>query len=432
MPTGRRHPGARCGPTLLNLDQPEQPMTSTAIPLPAPRSANTQYRVLGAVSFCHLLNDMLQALLPAAYPILRGGFNLSFAQIGYLALVYQITASILQPFIGFYTDKHPKPFALPFAMLASGCGLMLLAFAGSYGGLMAGAALLGLGSSIFHPESSRIARLASGGSHGVAQSLFQVGGNIGSALGPLAAAFIVLPQGEKGMAWGGIAAVVGIVIMTALSRWYRDVLRERARNLAHAAHAKAAALPALSATQIRNAMIVLVLLLLSKYVYLASFTNFYPFFIMHRFGLSTHDAQLCQFVFFAAVAAGTVMGGPVVDRIGQKKVIAWSILGTLPFTLALPYANLPFTLALSVIIGVVLSSAFPAIIVFAQELVPGRTGMISGMFFGFIFGVSGISAALLGGLADRWGIDAIYQACAFLPVMGVLAWRLPERRKAGG
>ncbi|KPC50684.1 MFS transporter [Amantichitinum ursilacus] len=407
-------------------------MTSTAIPMPVPRVNTTQYRVLGAVSFCHLLNDMLQALLPAAYPILRGGFNLSFAQIGYLALVYQITASILQPFIGFYTDKHPKPFALPFAMLASGCGLMLLAFASSYAGLMMGAAMLGLGSSIFHPESSRIARLASGGSHGVAQSLFQVGGNIGSALGPLAAAFIVLPQGEKGMAWGGIAAVVGIVIMTALSRWYRDVLRERARNPAHAARAKAAALPALSATQIRNAMIVLVLLLLSKYVYLASFTNFYPFFIMHRFGLSTHDAQLCQFVFFAAVAAGTVMGGPVVDRIGQKKVIAWSILGTLPFTLALPYANLPLTLALSVIIGVVLSSAFPAIIVFAQELVPGRTGMISGMFFGFIFGVSGISAALLGGLADRWGIDAIYQACAFLPVMGVLAWRLPERRKAGG
>ncbi len=294
---------------------------------------------------------------------------------------------------------------------------------------MAGAAMLGLGSSIFHPESSRIARLASGGSHGVAQSLFQVGGNIGSALGPLAAAFIVLPQGEKGMAWGGIAAIVGIVIMTALSRWYRDVLRERARNPAHAARAKAASLPALSNTQIRNAMLILVLLLLSKYVYLASFTNFYPFFIMHRFGLSTHDAQLCQFVFFAAVAAGTVMGGPVVDRIGQKKVIAWSILGTLPFTLALPYANLPLTLALSVVIGVVLSSAFPAIIVFAQELVPGRTGMISGMFFGFIFGVSGISAALLGGLADRWGIDAIYQVCSFLPLMGLLAWRLPERKR---
>lgn len=390
----------------------------------------TQYRVLGAVSFCHMLNDMLQALLPAVYPILRGGFNLSFAQIGFLSLVYQITASILQPFIGFYTDRRPKPFALPFAMLASGVGLLLLAFAGSYSGLLFGAAMLGLGSSIFHPESSRIARLASGGSHGFAQSVFQVGGNFGSALGPLAAAFIVFPNGERGLAWFAIAAACGIVVMGGLGRWYRDVLREQANKPASTGHSKKITMQSLSRKQVRNAMALLILLLLSKYVYLASITNYYPFFLMHRFGLSTKDAQICQFVFFAAVALGTMLGGPVSDHIGRKKVILVSILGILPFTLALPYANFPTTIVLSVIIGVILSSAFPAIVVFAQELVPGRTGMIAGMFFGFIFGVGGISAAVLGGLADRWGIEAIYQVCAFLPIVGVLARCLPKEQKS--
>ena len=395
----------------------------------APSDSSPRYRVLSAISFCHLLNDMLQALLPAAYPVLRGGFNLTFAQIGFLTLIYQITASILQPFIGFYTDRRPKPFALPFAMLASGTGLLLLAFAGSYAGLLCGASMLGLGSSIFHPESSRIARLASGGAHGLAQSIFQVGGNVGSAIGPLAAAFVVLPLGQRGMGWFAMAACCGIVVMSALARWYSSVLRERSNQSSTAKRSRKIALPPLTKTQVRNAMALLIVLLLSKYVYLASITNYYAFFMMQRFGLSTKEAQLCQFVFFAAVALGTVMGGPVGDRIGRKKVISASILGILPFTLALPYANLPITIALSVIIGVILSSAFPAIVVFAQELVPGRTGTIAGMFFGFIFGVGGISAAVLGGLADRWGIDAIYQVCAFIPVVGVLARYLPQEQK---
>lgn len=398
----------------------------------SPAAHTTQFRILSAVSFCHLLNDMMQALLPAAYPILRGGFDLSFTQIGLLTLIYQMTASILQPFIGLYTDRHPKPFALPIAMLASGGGLLILAFSASYPGLLLGASMLGLGSSIFHPESSRIARLASGGAHGLAQSIFQVGGNVGSAIGPLVAAFIVLPRGQGGLAWFALAAACGIVVMTGLARWYRGVLEGRAHKSAAttgAKRAKKVALVSLSQKQVRWAMGLLMLLLLSKYVYLASITNYYPFFMMQRFGLSTKDAQICQFVFFAAVALGTILGGPIGDKIGRRRVIWVSILGILPFTLVLPYANLPLTIALSVVIGVILSSAFPAIVVFAQELVPGRTGLIAGIFFGFIFGVGGISAASLGGLADRWGIETIYHVCAFLPLAGILATFLPKEQK---
>ncbi len=384
-------------------------------------SKRTVFPVLGAVSFCHLINDMMQALLPAIYPILRGNFSLSFAQIGLLTLVYQITASILQPLIGFYTDSRPQPYALPFAMLASMAGLITLAFAPSYESLLAGAAMLGLGSSIFHPESSRIARLSSGGAHGLAQSLFQVGGNFGSALGPLLAAYVVLPRGQAGLAWFAIAALGGMIIMTGLSHWYRSnghagrqAKRPVARN------------PSVTAGQIRLAMSVLVALIFSKYIYLASITNYYPFYMMQRFGLTTQSAQLCQFVFFAAVATGTVIGGPVGDRIGRKKVIWASILGVLPFTVALPYAGLETTIALSVIIGIVISSAFPAIVVYAQELIPGRTGMISGLFFGLIFGVGGIGAAVLGSLADRSGIHIVYQLCSYLPLIGLLTALLPN------
>jgi len=381
----------------------------------------TVFPVLGAVSFCHMINDLAQALLPAVYPILRGNFSLSFAQIGLLTLVYQITASILQPAIGFYTDTRPQPYALPFAMLASMAGLITLAFAPTYQVLLAGAAMLGLGSSIFHPESSRIARLSSGGAHGLAQSLFQVGGNFGSALGPLLAAYVVLPRGQAGLAWFAIAALGGMIIMTGLSHWYRSnghavpkAKRRGARN--------ASVTPA----QIRLAMAVLVVLIFSKYIYLASITNFYTFYMIQRFGLTTQSAQLCQFVFFAAVAAGTVIGGPVGDRIGRKKVIWASILGVLPFTIALPYAGLETTIALSVVIGIVISSAFPAIVVYAQELIPGRTGMISGLFFGLIFGVGGIGAAVLGGIADRSGIHFVYQLCSFLPLVGLLTTLLPN------
>jgi len=306
-------------------------------------------------------------------------------------------------------------------MLASMAGLITLAFAPSYESLLAGAAMLGLGSSIFHPESSRIARLSSGGAHGLAQSLFQVGGNFGSALGPLLAAYVVLPRGQAGLAWFAIAALGGMIIMTGLSHWYRSnghAGRQAKRSVARN--------PSVTAGQIRLAMSVLVALIFSKYIYLASITNYYPFYMMQRFGLTTQSAQLCQFVFFAAVATGTVIGGPVGDRIGRKKVIWASILGVLPFTVALPYAGLETTIALSVIIGIVISSAFPAIVVYAQELIPGRTGLISGLFFGLIFGVGGIGAAVLGSLADRSGIQFVYQLCSYLPLIGLLTALLPN------
>jgi MFS transporter, FSR family, fosmidomycin resistance protein len=386
-----------------------------------PVSGRTVIPVLGAVSLCHLLNDMMQALLPAVYPILRGDFSLSFAQVGILTLVYQITASILQPMIGLYTDNRPQPYSLPFAMLASMLGLLTLAFAPSYHVLLAGAAMLGLGSSVFHPESSRIARLSSGGAHGLAQSVFQVGGNFGSALGPLLAAYIVLPRGQNGLAWFAIAALGGMVIMTGLSHWYRS--NGHARRPAKRSVTRH---PLVTPIQVRWAMTVLVVLIFSKYIYLASITNYYTFYMMQRFDLTIQSAQVCQFVFFAAVATGTVIGGPIGDRIGRKKVIWASILGVLPFTLALPYVGLEATIALSVVIGIVISSAFPAIVVYAQELIPGRTGMISGMFFGLIFGVGGIGAAVLGSLADRAGIGFVYQICSYLPLIGLLTALLPN------
>ncbi len=387
----------------------------------ATRPGATVVPVLAAISFCHLLNDMMQALLPAVYPILKGGFDLSFAQVGLLTLVYQVTASLLQPFIGFYTDRRPLPYSLPFGMAASLAGLLTLAFAPSFPVLLAGGLLLGLGSSIFHPESSRLARLASGGAHGLAQSLFQVGGNFGSALGPLLAAFVVLPRGQHGLAWFALAALGGMVILTALGRWYES--NGHARRLKTAAPPRH---PGLSRGQVGRAMAVLVVLIFSKYIYLASITSFYVFYLMQRFDLSTRDAQICQFIFFAAVAAGTLIGGPVGDRIGRKTVIWVSILGVLPFTLALPWVGLAATIGLSIVIGLVLSSAFPAIVVYAQELLPGRVGMVSGLFFGLIFGVGGIAAALLGGLADRMGIGFVYRICSFLPAIGLLAALLPD------
>ena len=386
-----------------------------------PKARTTAFPILGAISFCHLLNDMMQALLPAIYPILKGGFDLSFAQIGLLTLTYQITASLLQPLIGLYTDRNPLPYSLPFGMGASMVGLVTLAFAPSYPVLLAGGVMLGLGSSIFHPESSRIARLASGGAHGLAQSLFQVGGNFGSALGPLLAAFFILPRGQGSLAWFAIAAFGGIVILTGLGHSYKSNghARPPARGVA-LRHAT------LSRGQVGRAMTMLIALIFSKYIYLASFTSYYVFYLMHRFNLPTQMAQVYLFVFFGAVATGTVAGGPIGDRIGRKKVIWASILGVLPFTLALPYVGLPATVGLSVLIGLVLSSAFPAIVVYAQELLPGRTGMVSGLFFGLIFGVGGIGAAGLGGLADHMGIDFVYKVCSYLPLIGLLAALLPN------
>jgi MFS transporter, FSR family, fosmidomycin resistance protein len=391
-----------------------------AISLPQ-RSSKTVFPVLLAVSLCHLLNDMTQALLPAVYPILRGVLDLSFAQVGFLTFVYQITGSLLQPFIGLYTDRRPMPYSLPFGMASSMAGLLTIAFAPSYAMLLVGSMLLGLGSSIFHPESSRIARLASGGSHGLAQSLFQVGGNFGAALGPLAAAFIVLPRGQSGLAWFALATLAGIIILTGLGHWYQHNGHAKPRsNAAPARH------PTLSRGHVSKAMSVLIALMFSKFIYLSSFTSYYTFYLMDKFALSTKDAQIYQFVFFAAVAAGTVAGGPIGDRLGRKLVIWVSILGVVPFTLLLPHVGLTATAALSVVIGFVIASAFPAIVVYGQELMPGRVGMVSGLFFGLAFGVGGMAAAALGALADWQGIRFVFLLCSFLPAIGVLAVFLPN------
>jgi FSR family fosmidomycin resistance protein-like MFS transporter len=383
------------------------------------KAAATAFPVLGAISFCHMLNDMMQSLLPAIYPILKGGFNLSFGQIGLITLVFQITASLLQPLIGRFTDRRPLPYSLPVGMGFTMVGLITLGLAPDYAVLLLGAGLLGIGSSIFHPESSRIARLASGGQHGLAQSLFQVGGNFGQSLGPLLAAFVVLPHGQHSMAWFAIAALAGMAILSVLGSWYK------ANSPARGAARKAAPESPLPAGQVRRAMAVLIALMFSKFFYLASFTSYYIFFLMARFHLPAQSAQLDLFIFMAAAAAGTVIGGPVGDRIGRKRVIWASIAGVIPFTMVLPYANLGATIALSVIIGIVLSSAFSAIVVYAQELMPGQVGMVSGLFFGLAFGLGGIGAALLGEMADWTGIETVYRICAFLPLIGLLTAFLP-------
>lgn len=389
---------------------------ATAVPRQAAGGAAS---VLGAISACHMLNDLLQSLLPAIYPILKGGFDLSFGQIGALTLTYQITASLLQPFVGLFTDKKPLPFSLPFGMGFSMVGLVILAFAPSYLVLLLGAGFLGIGSSIFHPEASRIARLASGGRHGLAQSVFQVGGNFGQALGPLLAAFVVLPHGRVSISWFALVALAGMIILTMLGHWYRAQ-----------GHAKPAARQAMVQVHppavVKRALLVLLALIFSKFFYVASFTSYYIFYLMHRFHLSVQASQVDLFVFMAASAAGTVIGGPVGDRIGRKAVIWGSILGVAPFALVLPYVGLETTIILSVVIGLVLSSAFSSIIVYAQELMPGRTGAVSGLFFGVAFGMGGIGAAVLGWFADLYGITTVYQICAFLPLIGLLAAFLPH------
>ncbi|MCS0503298.1 MFS transporter [Ancylobacter mangrovi] len=401
------------------------------VSLERPRTAGaTVFPVLAGASFCHLLNDMIQSLFTAAYPIFKGGFDLSFAQIGLLTLVYQLTASLLQPLIGIYTDRRPQPYSLPFGMGVTMVALLVLAVASSYPMLLAASALLGIGSSIFHPESSRLARLASGGAHGLAQSIFQIGGNLGAALGPLLVAFFVLPHGQASLAWFALAALGGMLVLTALSRWYTSNGHARP-----AARGGAVIHPDLTMRQVGGALSVLFCLMVSKWFYLATFTSYYIFFLVGRFGIRDAQAQIYLFVFLAAVAAGTLIGGPVGDRIGRKTVIWVSILGVLPFALALPYVSLPATVALSVVIGLLIASAFPAIVVYAQELMPGRVGMVSGLFFGLAFGMGGVGAAVLGVLADWTSIDFVYRACAFLPAIGVLAALLPNvdrRRTAAG
>lgn len=418
------------------------PTSPTTTPLPAtaaatsassspaatltPDAEKTGFRVLGSISFAHFLNDMLQSLILAIYPLLKGEFSLSFTQIGLITLTYQITASLLQPLVGLYTDKHPKPYSLAVGMGFTLSGLIALAFAPNYSVLIIAALLMGMGSSIFHPESSRVARLVSGGRHGLAQSIFQVGGNAGSAMGPLLAAWFIIPHGQSSVAWFALAALTGMVILWQVGVWYKRQ-HLSGRN-------KARARPVLTSPVSRNAVIgsmaVLLTLLFSKYFYMASFTSYYTFYLMERFGVTVQSAQMHLFLFLAAVALGTILGGPIGDKIGRKRVIWGSILGVAPFALVLPYVDLFWTGVLSFVIGLILASAFSAILVFAQELMPGKVGTVSGLFFGFAFGMGGLGAAVLGKVADSQGIEFVYHLCAFLPLLGMLTVMLPDVGRA--
>ena len=381
-------------------------------------------QILFSVAFVHLLNDCVQAVLPSIYPLLKHEFALSFTQVGLITLTFQCTASLLQPWIGLYTDKRPIPFLLPMGMCVTLCGVGLLAWANSFTMLLIAAAMIGVGSSTFHPEASRVARLASGGRFGFAQSLFQVGGNAGSALGPLLAAAIVVGRGQGEIAWFMLLVLVAVAVLVGVSRWYGNHLRNMVKKAA--AHAG----PQLPRAKVIQALSVLALLVFSKYIYMASLQTYYTFFLIEKFLVPVDTAQRYLFLFLASVAAGTFAGGPIGDRIGRKRVIWFSILGAAPFTIALPYADLFWTGVLSVVIGLIMSSAFSAIVVFAQELVPGKVGMISGIFFGLMFGISGVGAAAMGSIADHAGIEQVYRIASFLPLLGILAALLPkvERR----
>jgi FSR family fosmidomycin resistance protein-like MFS transporter len=379
----------------------------------------TAVGILAAISFCHMLNDMMQSLLPAMYPMLKSAYQLSFSQIGLLTFTFQFTASLLQPLIGAYADRRPRPYSLAIGMGFTLMGLLLLAYAGSYGLLLCGAALIGTGSSVFHPESSRVARMASGGRHGLAQSVFQVGGSFGSAAGPLLAAFIVLPHGQTSVAWFSGIALLGMFVLFNVGHWYKT---HGIARLTRATGERAAA----PRRHVTIAITVLLALIFSKYFYLASLTSYYTFYLIDHFQVSVRNAQLLLFVFLAAAALGGMIGGPLGDRLGAKYIIWASILGVVPFTLLLPHANLFWTAVLTVPIGLILSSAFPAIVVYAQDLLPGRTGTVAGLFFGFAFGMGSVGAAALGALADHLGITLVYQLCAFLPLIGLLAGFLPD------
>jgi FSR family fosmidomycin resistance protein-like MFS transporter len=382
-------------------------------------AGETAVGILAAISFCHMLNDMMQSLLPAMYPMLKSAYQLTFSQIGLLTFTFQFTASLLQPLIGAYADRRPRPYSLAIGMGFTLVGLLLLAYAGSYLLLLCGAALIGTGSSVFHPESSRVARMASGGRHGLAQSVFQVGGSFGSAAGPLLAAFIVLPHGQTSVAWFSGVALLAMFVLFNVGHWYKT---HGLARLQRATSERAAA----PRRHVALAITVLLALIFSKYFYLASLTSYYTFYLIDHFHVSVRNAQLLLFVFLAAVALGGMAGGPLGDRLGAKYIIWASIVGVVPFTLILPHANLFWTAVLTVPIGLILSSAFPAIVVYAQDLLPGRTGTVAGLFFGFAFGMGSVGAATLGALADHIGITLVYQLCAFLPLIGLLAGFLPN------
>src|SRR5882724_550393 len=387
--------------------------------------AQPRFNLLGALSFSHFLNDMMQSLIVAIYPLLKGEFHLSFVQIGTITLTYQACASLLQPLIGIYTDKRPQPYSLSAGMCFTLIGLATLALAPNYPSVLAAAALVGAGSSIFHPESSRIARLASGGRHGLAQSIFQVGGNAGSAMGPLLAAWIIIPHGRTSVAWFALAAMLAIAVLWNVGTWYRRQHVDPAVR----ANSQAATTGSVVPPRVAWSVAILLTLIFSKYFYLASITSYYSFYLIEKFHLSVQSAQLYLFYFLLAAALGTLLGGPIGDRVGRKRVIWFSILGVAPFSMLLPYVDLLWTGILSFIIGLILASAFSAILVFAQELMPGRVGAVSGLFFGFAFGMGGIGAAVLGSLADLHGIEFVYRMCAFLPLLGTVAAFLPDMKR---
>jgi FSR family fosmidomycin resistance protein-like MFS transporter len=383
---------------------------------------NTVFAVLIAISVSHLLNDTIQSVIPAIYPILKESFHLSFTQIGLITLTFQLTASLLQPFVGLYTDHRPKPYSLAVGMGFTLVGLVLLSRATNFPMILCSAALVGMGSSVFHPEASRLARMASGGRHGFAQSIFQVGGNAGTSLGPLLAALIIVPSGQQSVGWFSLVALVAIIVLANVGHWYKQNLH----RLKTGSPKDRKGYPAMSRNRITWALAVLVALMFSKFFYLSSMTNYFTFYLIGRFHLSVQEAQLHLFLFLFSVAAGTIIGGHLGDRFGRKYVIWASILGVAPFTLLLPYANLFWTGILTIIIGVILASAFSAILVYAQELVPGKVGMISGLFFGFAFGMGGIGSAALGRLADQTSINFVFLVCSFLPLIGLLTAFLPN------
>ena len=402
---------------------PVSPIAAQTVPVPG--ADTTTFAIILSLSFCHMLNDMMQSMVPAIYPILKTNYQLDFAQIGLITLAFQFTASMLQPLVGMYTDRHPKPYSLPIGMGFTLVGLVLMSMAHSYPVILGAAALIGVGSSVFHPESSRVARMASGGRHGFAQSLFQVGGNTGSAIGPLLAAFVIVPRGQGSIFWFSGAALVAMVVLTMVGNWYshnRHLAKPKPRAASGALHGQVT----LSRGKVLFAISILVALLFSKNVYSASLSSYYTFYLIHKFGLDVQTAQIFLFVFLTALVAGTLAGGWIGDRVGRIPVIWFSILGVFPFTLALPYAGLGWTMGLSIVIGVIMASAFSAILVYAQDLVPGKVGMIAGLFFGFSFGLGGLGAAALGQIADMTSIDTVYRICSFLPLLGLLTFFLPN------
>ncbi len=386
------------------------------------QGSKTVYPILFAISFSHLLNDVIQSVIPAVYPMLKENYVLTFTQIGIITLVFQLTASLLQPFVGLYTDKNPTPWSLPLGMLFSLAGLMFLAFARDYTHILLSVSLIGMGSSVFHPEASRVAHLASGGRKGLAQSLFQVGGNAGSAGGPLLAALIVVPFGQKYIGWFGVIAFMGILLLTYVGRWYQRNLALKDTKKKGAVSAFA---PGVSRRRVVVSIVILLLLIFSKYFYMASMSSYFTFYLMEKFQVSVQQSQLYLFAFLAAVAAGTILGGPLGDRYGRKLIIWVSILGAAPFSLLLPHVGLAMTVGLAVVIGLIISSAFSAILVYATDLIPGKVGMVAGLFFGFAFGMGGIGSAVLGRLADQTSIEYVFSLCAYLPLIGIITGFLP-------